>query len=174
LNTQQIVIGRFGAVYGIKGWLKINSFTDHAENIFEYTPWVIQQKGQMQTILITDWKRHNNGLICKLKDIDTREDAQALTGLDIIVAADHLPSLPKGEYYWRDLIGCAVVTTKGYQLGSVTELMETGSNDVLVVKANPNDAFGTKERLIPFIDDQVILNIDVSARMIEVNWDPDF
>lgn len=172
--STQVVVGRIGAVYGIKGWLKVNSFTDQAENIFEYTPWLIQQKGQWQPIELTDWKRHNNGLICKLKGIDTREDAQALTGVDIAVAAEQLPSLPQGEYYWRDLIGCAVKTSKGYHLGVVTELMETGSNDVLVVQANPNDAFGAKERLIPFIEDQVIIHIDVTGRMIEVNWDPEF
>ena len=79
-----------------------------------------------------------------------------------------------GEYYWRDLIGCAVVTTQGYQLGTVSELMETGSNDVLVVQANLNDAFGMKERLIPFIDEQVIKHIDITARLVEVDWDPGF
>ena len=169
-----VVVGRLGAVYGIKGWLKVNSFTDNPESIFDYMPWLIQQKGVWREIQLTGWKRHNNGLICKIEGIDTREDAQVLTGIDIAVLSDQLPTLPQGEYYWRDLIGCAVVTTKGYQLGSVSELMETGSNDVLVVQANLKDAFGMKERLIPFIDDQVIKHIDITARLIEVDWDPGF
>ncbi|WP_024872182.1 ribosome maturation factor RimM [Tolumonas lignilytica] len=169
-----IVVGRLGAVYGIKGWLKVNSFTDNPESIFEYTPWMLKHKGEWREIQLTGWKRHNNGLICKLNGVDTREDAQALTGVDIAVSSDQLPALPKGEYYWRDLIGCAVVTTKGYQLGTVSELMETGSNDVLVVEANLNDAFSMKERLIPFIDEQVIKHIDITARLIEVDWDPGF
>ena len=169
-----IVVGRLGAVYGIKGWLKVNSFTEDPESIFSYTPWYIQQKGQWREIQLSSWKRHNNGLICKLDGVDSREDAQALTGFDIAVQSEILPELPQGEFYWRDLIGCSVVTTKGYQLGAVTELMETGSNDVLVVKANAKDAFGMKERLIPFIDEQVIIKIDLPARLIEVDWDPGF
>jgi len=169
-----IVVGRLGAVYGIKGWLKVNSFTEDPESIFGYTPWFIQQKGLWREVRLNSWKRHNNGLICKLDGVDSREDAQALTGFDIAVQSEILPELPQGEFYWRDLIGCTVVTTKGYQLGTVTELMETGSNDVLVVKANANDAFGMKERLIPFIDEQVITNINLPARLIEVDWDPGF
>jgi len=169
-----IVVGRLGAVYGIKGWLKVNSFTEEPESIFSYTPWFIQQKGAWREVQLSSWKRHNNGLICKLEGVDTREDAQALTGIDIAANSEKLPELPQGEFYWRDLIGCTVVTTKGYQLGEVTELMETGSNDVLVVNANTNDAFGMKERLIPFIDEQVIIRVDISARLIEVDWDPGF
>lgn len=169
-----IVVGRLGAVYGIKGWLKVNSFTEEPESIFSYAPLFIQQKGEWREVKSFNWKRHNNGLICKLDGVETREDAQALTGVDIAVHSENLPNLPQGEFYWRDLIGCTVVTTKGYQLGAVTELMETGSNDVLVVKANAKDAFGMKERLIPFIDEQVITKVDIAARLIEVDWDPGF
>ena len=171
---KSVIVGRLGAVYGIKGWLKVNSFTDNPESIFDYTPWFILNRGEWREVQLTSWKRHNNGLICKLDGVDTREDAQALTGVDIAVLSDLLPALPQGEYYWRDLIGCTVVTTKGYQLGTVSELMETGSNDVLVVQANLNDAFSMKERLIPFIDEQVIKHIDITARLIEVDWDPGF
>ncbi|MGL4205429.1 MAG: ribosome maturation factor RimM [Aeromonadaceae bacterium] len=169
-----VVIGRLGAVYGIKGWLKVHSFTDDAERIFEYTPWLIQQGGTWREIQISGWKRHNNGLVCKLDGVDLREDAQALAGVDIGVMPQHLPELPEGEYYWSDLIGCQVTNLKGYQMGEVTELMETGSNDVLVVKAKLNDAYGMKERLIPYLEGQVIKKIDLASRSIEVDWDPDF
>ena len=83
-----VVVGRLGAVYGIKGWLKVNSFTDNPESIFEYTPWYINDKGVWRQIQLTGWKRHNNGLICKIDDVDSREDAQALTGVDIAVLSD--------------------------------------------------------------------------------------
>lgn len=169
-----IVVGTLGTVYGIKGWLKVNSFTDVAEAIFDYSPWLVHQHGEWREIRVSGWKRHNKGLICKLDGIDLREEALALTNLEIGVNADNLPDLPEGEYYWRDLIGCSVVTTKGYNLGEVTELMETGSNDVLVVKANVNDAFGQKERLLPFLEGQVVLKVDLSAKTIEVDWDPGF
>ncbi|EOD56775.1 ribosome maturation factor RimM [Aeromonas molluscorum] len=169
-----IVLGTLGTVYGIKGWLKVNSFTDVAEAIFDYKPWLIHQNGEWRELKVSAWKRHNKGLICKLDGIDVREDALALTNVEIGVPADQLPDLPDGEFYWRDLIGCSVMTTKGYDLGKVTELMETGSNDVLVVEANVKDAFGAKERLIPFLEEQVIKNIDLTARTIEVDWDPGF
>ena len=169
-----VVIGRLGAVYGIKGWLKVHSFTDDAERIFEYAPWLIQQGGTWREIQISGWKRHNNGLVCKLDGVDLREDAQALAGVDIGVMPQHLPDLPEGEYYWSDLIGCQVANLNGYQMGEVTELMETGSNDVLVVKAKLNDAYGMKEQLIPYLEGQVIKKVDLASRSIEVDWDPDF
>ena len=169
-----VVVGRLGAVYGIKGWLKVQSFTDDAESLFEYTPWLIAQQGTWREVRVTGWRRHNNGLVCKLENIDQREDAQALTGADIAINPQALPDLPEGEYYWSDLVGCQVANLTGYQMGEVTELMETGSNDVLVVKAKLNDAYGMKERLIPFLEGQVIKKIDLDNRTIEVDWDPDF
>lgn len=172
--SKPVVIGRLGAVYGIKGWLKVNSFTDDAESIFEYSPWLIQHNGAWRELQVTGWRRHNNGLVCKLDGIDQREDAQALTGFDLFIREDSLPDLPEGEYYWSDLIGCSVVNLTGYQMGAVTELMETGSNDVLVVKAKLNDAYGMKERLIPFLEGQVVKKIDLANKTIEVDWDPDF
>ncbi|WP_372880898.1 ribosome maturation factor RimM [Psychromonas sp.] len=172
-KAQPIVIGKFGAVYGIKGWLKIHSYTDDPESIFEYKPLLMKSKGQFQQVDITDWKRHGNGFVAKIVGFDVREDAQALVGLELFVDPGQLPEL-EDNFYWRDLVGCQVKTDKGYDLGVVTDMMETGSNDVLVVKANSNDAFGQKERLIPFIDKQVISNVDITGKLIQVNWEPDF
>ena len=97
-----------------------------------------------------------------------REEAQAYTNAEIGVYADELPDLPEDEFYWKDLYGMNVVTTKGYDLGVVTDIYETGSNDVLVVKANLKDAFGKKERLVPFLDEQVIKNVDLTAQRIKL------
>ena len=168
-----IEMGKFGAVYGIKGWIKVHSYTDDAQSIFEYKPLLMESKGQFQEVKIADWKRHGNGFVAKVAGFDVREEAQALVGTTLFVDASHLPVL-EDDFYWRDLVGCQVKTDKGYDLGVVTEIMETGSNDVLVVKANSNDAFGQKERLIPFIDKQVISNIDLTGKLITVNWEPDF
>lgn len=172
-KAEPIEMGKFGAVYGIKGWLKVHSYTDNPESIFEYKPLLMESKGQFQEVEITAWKRHNNGFIAKVAGFDVREDAQALVGVTLFVDSSHLPVL-EDNFYWRDLVGCQVKTDQGYDLGVVTEMMETGSNDVLVVKANSNDAFGQKERLIPFIDEQVISHIDITGKLITVNWQPDF
>jgi len=169
-----LILGKMGAAYGIRGWLKVFSSTEDAESIFDYQPWFIQRAGQWQLIDLEGWKRHNQDMIIKVKGIDDRDTAGLLTNCDIVVSAEQLPALDNGDYYWKDLIGCQVVTTQGYTLGKVAELMETGSNDVLVVKANLKDAFGAKERLIPFLDGQVIKNVDLTTGTIEVDWDPGF
>ncbi|MCE1699839.1 ribosome maturation factor RimM, partial [Enterobacter hormaechei] len=90
------------------------------------------------------------------------------------VDSNKLPELENGDYYWKDLIGCQVINTVGYNLGIVDDMMETGSNDVMVIKANLKDAFGIKERLVPFLDGQVIKKVDLATKTIEVDWDPGF
>lgn len=171
---EDIVVGRLGAVYGIKGWLKVSSFTDYAEDIFSYNPWTIGRDKMWQKVNIVEWRKHNKGLIVKLENVDVREKAQLLTGMDIVISSVQLPELAENEFYWRDLVGLSVVNTAGYNMGIVKSLMETGSNDVIVVKANSNDAFGATERLIPMIDNQVIKKVDMAEKCITVDWDADF
>ncbi len=171
---QQVTLGKVGAVYGIKGWLKIHSFTDDSEAILDYFPWSLKLGDKISAVEVTDWRRHNNGLIVKIAGFDDREQAQRLVGSEILVSRESLPELPEGEFYWRDLMGMNVVTTNGYDLGVVSDMMETGANDVLVVKANRNDAFGKKERLIPYLDEQVIKSVCLNTKKINVDWDPGF
>lgn len=170
----KITLGKLGAVYGIKGWLKIHSFTDDPEAILDYMPWSLKLGDKIQTVEVTDWRKHNNGLIAKIANYDDRDQAQTLVGSEILANPEALPDLPEGEFYWRDLIGMTVVTTQGYDLGTVSDMMETGANDVLVVKANRNDGFGKKERLIPYLFEQVVISVSVENKQISVDWDPGF
>ncbi|WP_141670397.1 ribosome maturation factor RimM [Gilliamella sp. Choc3-5] len=175
MNTENlIVVGKLGSSYGIRGWLRIFSFTEFPDSIFDYTPWYIQRAGQWQEVIVESFKPHNHDMIVKLKGIDDRDQAIALTNIEVFVDAEKLPALSNGDFYWKDLIGCRVKTVNNYDLGQVTDLMETGSNDVLVVKANLKDAFGATERLIPFVDNQFIKQVDLTAKMIVVDWDPAF
>ena len=171
---KEVILGKVGAVYGIKGWLKIHSFTDDHEAILDYFPWSLKLGNKIQSVDITDWRKHNNGLVVKVAGIDDRDIAQKLVGSEIFVSEDALSDLPEGEFYWRDLIGMTVVTDKGYDLGQVSDIMETGANDVLVVKANLKDGFGKKERLIPYLMDQVVLSVSAEDKQICVDWDPGF
>lgn len=174
-NTQEpIVVGRLGSAYGIRGWLKVNAFTDSLEGIFEYSPWLVSVQGQWQEMKVAEWRRHGNGIICRLDTVVDRNRAEQFVNCDIAVLPSQLDSLPEDEFYWRDLIGCAVVNTKGYDLGKVTGLLETGSNDVLEVEANGNDAFGKRERLIPFVTEQFIIEVNLPEKKIVVDWDPSF
>lgn len=168
---ETVVIGKVGAPYGVKGWVKINSYTQVPENIFAYRPWCI---GTLANVLLDQWRAQGNGLIAKLVGVDSREDADRLKNLDISIAASLLPELEEGEYYWRELTGLQVVTTQGYDLGTVKDIFNTGANDVLSIRARANDAFGQKERLLPFIVDSVIQKVDKQAGVITVDWDPAF
>ena len=131
-------------------------------------------KGQWQPTELENWRHHNHELIVKLKGVDDREAAQILANVEIGVDLSVFPTLEEGDYYWHDLIGCAVVNLEGYAMGTVTEMMETGSNDVLVVKANVKDAFGKQERLIPFLYEQVVKRVDPATKTITVDWDAGF
>ena len=173
-EEKKIILGKVGAVYGIKGWLKIHSFTDETEAILDYFPWSLKLGNNTQTVEITDWRKHNKVLIVKVAGIDDRDEAQALVGSEILTNEAALPELSQDDFYWRDLIGMSVVTNKGYDLGVVTDMMETGANDVLVVKANLKDGFSKKERLIPYLFEQVIESVSIENKQICVDWDPGF
>ena len=174
MDKQKIgVVGKLGSTYGIRGWLRVYSSTEEAESIFDYQPWFLKIKNQWQPTEIESWKHHNNDLIIKLKGVDDRETAQTLANIEIGVDLNQLPELEEGDYYWHDLIGCQVINLAGYDMGTVAEIMETGSNDVLVIRANLKDAFGKQERLIPYID-TVVKRVDLTTKTIEVDWDAGF
>ena len=175
MEQQRIeVVGKLGSTYGIRGWLRIYSSTEQAESIFDYQPWFLKIKGKWQPTELENWRHHNHEIIVKLKGVDDREAAQILANVEIGVDLSVFPELEEGDYYWHDLIGCSVVNLEGYTMGTVTEMMETGSNDVLVVKANTKDAFGKQERLIPFLYEQVVKRVDLTTKTIEVDWDAGF
>lgn len=166
-QSQLIVIGRISGVFGVHGWVRIFSYTNPKENILLYTPWQICVDNAWKSIDIVEGRSHGKGIVAHLLGYDDRDSVMSLIDTDIAVHRDRLPAAAKGEYYWADLIGMSVVTVDGIGLGRVDHLMETGANDVLVVK---ND----KERLIPFVPDKVVIDVDTENRTIKVNWDPDF
>lgn len=175
MTQQRIeVVGKLGSTYSIRGWLRVYSSTEQAESIFDYQPWFLKIKEQWQPVELESWRYHNRDLIVKLKHVDDREAAQALANIEIGVDLSVFPELEEGDYYWHDLIGCNVVNLQGYLMGSVTEMMKTGSNDVLVVRANTKDAFGKQERLIPFLYEKVVKRVDLTTKTIEVDWDAGF
>lgn len=173
-NSELVVVGTLGAAYGTRGWLKVFSYTQEAENIFNYQPWFIKKTDEWQWIELESWKRRHQKLIIKVRNIENRDSATLLTNCEIVIDASQFSDLDSGQYYWKDLLGCQVVTVSGCKLGKVINLMETKSNDVLVVKTYLKNAFGTREQLIPFLEGQVIKNVDLKTHIIEVNWDPNF
>ncbi|WP_225639390.1 ribosome maturation factor RimM [Candidatus Profftia sp. (ex Adelges kitamiensis)] len=172
--TNPIIIGVIGAPFGILGWVRLFSFTEKIENIFKYQPWFIQISMKLQYVEIENWKNSKYSLIIKFKGFNDRNKAQILNNCNVIVESLRFPKLEDGNYYWKDLINCQIVTTKGYKLGNIIGIIETGSNDVMVIKKNLKDKVGIKKHLIPFITGQVIKKIDLITHIIEVDWDPNF
>ena len=169
--SDTIIVGKIGAPYGVKGWAKINSYTDVPDGIFDYHPWILGDGKEYQ---IDEWRPHGKNLVAKLVGIDSRDDAERIKNLDIAITPAQLPELEDGEFYWRDLQGMKVINLQGYDLGVVKEIFNTGANDVMSVKANIKDAFGQKERLLPFVLDNVVQSVDKNGRVITVDWDPGF
>ena len=172
--SDTLVIGIIGAPYGVKGWVKITSHTHDLDGVFAYTPWLLGQVEEGKEYVVDQWRTHNKGLVAKLIGVDDRDDAEGIKNLEISIKAAMLPELDDSDVYWRELVGMQVVTEKGYNLGVIKELFETGANDVLLVKANLNDAFGQKERMVPYLLDQVIKQVDRQANTVTVDWDPAF
>ena len=173
-KSDLVVLGTLGAVYGIKGWLRVNAYTNEVSGIFDYAPWFIGREGKWQQTEVIQWRWHNKGLVAKLANVDDRDAAALLTGMEIAVLASELPALEENEFYWRDVEGLSVVNTEGYDMGKVDHMLSTVANDVLVVTANSNDAFGKRERLIPFIQSQYIVAVNKELGTITVDWPADF
>jgi 16S rRNA processing protein RimM len=171
-----LVLGRIGKVHGIEGWLKLSSFTSPAENILNY-PLLKAEIAQSWTELEIDQSRPQaNSLLVHFKGYDTPEVARTLTGLELSVDREELPDLETGEFYWYQLQGMKVVNQQGDLFGQVIQMLETGANDVLVVKPDEADeaCVDDRERLIPFLTDSVIEKVDLETGVITVNWETDY
>lgn len=162
-----IIVGKFGRPHGIKGYVTVHSFTEPRENILQYTNWQMLNQKKWQPLQLLDIEVTNKSILVMVKGYETRELSAHLTNIEIAVSSSQLPTLPKGQYYWHQLVGMQVHNTEGHHFGEVKEVMATGSNDVLIVQ-------GTKRVLIPYLLDEFILEIDETAGTITVNWDADF
>ncbi|EAR10354.1 ribosome maturation factor RimM [Reinekea blandensis] len=168
-----VVLGNISSVYGIKGWVKVYSYTEPMDRILEYGSWTLRKGQDLILVEVDKGRSHGKGMVAHLKGVDDREVAKQYSGYEICVPQDRLPELPEGDYYWYELEGLAVVTTKDVRLGVVDYLMSAGSsNDVLVVKGDQHCA-DRRERLIPYVD-QFVLDVSLEAGRILVDWDPEF
>lgn len=167
VSKDLILLGRISGLYGVRGWVKVYSYTEPRENILGFSPWHVRLGGEWQFREVAEGRVHGKGIVARLSDVEDRDAAAALVGADIAISRDRLPAPAPGEYYWTDLIGLRVFTLAGAELGVVDHLLETGANDVLVVQ-------GERERLIPFIREQVVVEIDLERGVMRVDWDPDF
>ncbi len=162
-----IVMGRIGQAYGIKGWVKIQSFSDPTENIANYQPWYLAHPNGYQAINILQFKAHGKGYVAQIEGCDDRTQAQQYTNLDIVVDKQQLPKLADDDYYLFELEGMDVLNLDDVKLGTVSQILPTGANDVLVIE-------GEKQHLVPMVDDLYLKNVDKKQQRITVDWDPEF
>ncbi|BBA34594.1 ribosome maturation factor RimM [Methylocaldum marinum] len=165
--AQLVVVGEIGGAFGVRGWLKVRSYTDPADNILSYSPWLIGDEKKRSLYKVIDGQQHGGSVLAHLEGVNTRDQALQLTGLCIFVDRDRFEPAKPGEFYWADLVGIEVRTTSGMSLGAVTGMMETGANDVMVVR-------GERERLIPFVIGEFVKKVDLSEGYLIVDWDSDF
>lgn len=165
-----VVLGRIAGIFGLRGELKVESYTEPREGICDYSPWLLRQgdaaADQVVERVVEEGRPHGKGVVVRLEGVTDIDLARALIGSEVLVPRSALPPTAAGEHYWDDLEGMKVVTVDGVELGEVDHLFETGANDVMVVR-------GERERLLPYIPD-VIVEVDAERRTIRVDWDPEF
>jgi len=164
-NDKNVFVGKISSPHGIKGWVKVISYTDPLENILSYKEWFLPFEEGNKSFSIEDSRIQGKKIIAKLDGIEDRDSAEDLKNKEILVSRLEFPKLEKNTFYWNDLVDLSVMDQKGKQLGKVDSLFETGSNDVLVI-VNEN-----KERvLVPFIMDEVIKKVDLVKEFISIEW----
>lgn len=162
-----IVVGKVAGAYGIKGWIKVVSYTRPPDNLINYEPWYLVQNDQYIHYQVVDIKRHGKSYIASLAGITDRDSAMMLSGCDIAIARSQLPVVEPGEYYYADLINMDVVNQTGKHLGKLVEIVETGANDVMVV-------VGDDRHLIPLVMGSQVTDIDTGQGIIRVDWEADY
>ncbi|MBI3171480.1 MAG: ribosome maturation factor RimM [Hydrocarboniphaga effusa] len=159
----RVALGHVTGVFGVQGWIKLSSYTRPEDGLLEYPRWVIRDKSWQ----VAEGRTHGASLVARLEGLQDRDAAMKLRGAEIEVERAELPPAKPGEIYWADLIGCEVVSGSGVLLGTVRSLYGNGAQDVLVVQ-------GERQRLIPFVSGPIVQTVDLAARKIVVDWQPEY
>ena len=165
-DRKRLLLGQINGVFGVNGWVKVFDYSRYRGGILDYPRWLLNQEGGWKEVALLKGQRHGKGVIAHLENCTGRDDAMTLVGTDIAVWSTWLSPASEGEFYWHQLRGLTVINLEGEVLGKVDHLMETGANDVLVVKSDRN-------RLIPYIPNTVH-KVDLENSRILVDWDTQF
>lgn len=172
MSEHRVTLGRVAGAYGVKGWIKITSFTRPEDNILSYRCWWIA-KGEGYETRVLQSRPQGAALVAQISGTDgqvlsDRDQAERLIGAEIQVSRNELPATQDGQHYWADLVGLQVCSERGEELGAVAGLISNGAQDVLMVRDDE------QERLIPFVHGAIIKSVDMVARRIVVDWSPEF
>lgn len=169
----EIRLGSITGGHGIKGGIKVFSYTDPVEAIFDYSPWILRKGQTEKRVVIENGQVQGKRLIVRIEGVDSRDLADELAGFEIHVDRQVLPDLEEGTYYWFQLVGFKVSNQQGDLLGVVADFLETGANDVIVVQST-EESVDSKERLIPYVEGDIVLKVDHDNGEIVVDWNTDY
>jgi len=164
-DDKKIYLGKITGVHGIKGWLKIQSYSSPPENILNYPSWIINNKGEEDFYSIEQGRKQNNKIVVKLEKIDDRNTAESLINSKIQILRSDLPKLSNDNYYWSDLVGLSVLNSEETVIGKIESLIETGANDVMVIITLKDERI-----LIPFVMHEIIKEVNVELNYIKIDW----
>ena len=167
-DDKKIYLGKITGVHGIKGWLKIQSFSSPPENILNYPSWIITNKGEEDFYSIEQGRKQNNKIVVKLEKIDDRNTAESLINSKIQILRSDLPKLSNENYYWSDLVGLSVLNSEETVIGKIESLIETGANDVMVIITLKDERI-----LIPFVMHEIIKEVSIELNYVKVDWSID-
>ena len=169
LPTDIVVVGKIKNAHGLKGLLKVTSFTDPPDNLAKFSDCFISKNNgsDWSASVILSASENGKSFLIEIENVTNREQALAIKSALVGVERRLLGGIDSGEYYWTDLIGCVVENRKGFQFGKIDRLIETGSNDVMEIVGNLGKS------LIPF-SDEYLLSVDLDLGLIVVDWEPDW
>lgn len=167
-----VVFGKIGAVHGVRGEVKVHAFTESVESLLDYPVWILRRDNDIKQITLTSCRPQGKALVAKIEGLDDREVARTFTGYEICVPRSELPVLEDDEFYWNQLEGLKVINQDQQLFGIVDHLLETGANDVFVVKPCAG-SIDDQERLLPYTQ-QCVQSVDLTAGEMHVEWDADF
>ncbi len=165
-------MGRISGLYGVRGWVRVFSYTEPREALFDYRDCLLGLEGRWTPGMLAEGRSQGKSLVAKFEGIDDREAAAAVVGAEIAVPRESLPEPDEGHYYWADLEGMQVRHTDGRILGKVSYMIATGAHDVMAVEP-PDGRDGGREILIPFVPGTSVLAVDTEAGVIDVDWEWD-
>lgn len=172
-DVNEIRLGSINGTHGLKGWVKVFSYTDPLEAILDYSPWILRKGGAEKELTVKGGQVNGKRLIVQLEGVDTRDLAENLIGYEVHVSVDAMPDLEAGEFYWFQLEGLAVRNIDGEVLGKIDHMLETGANDVMVVEPT-DDSIDKEQRLIPYLKGDVVKRVDQETGVVTVDWDSDY
>jgi len=169
-SEEFVPVGKISGAFGVKGWVKVFSFTEPRKNILSYSPLYISRKGEWIEVKKSGGRTQGKGVVMELENVTDRDQVLPLIGAELAIKNTQLKPTTKDEFYWSELVGLTVINLQAQTLGKVDHLLETGANDVLVLKVDGED----EKRLIPFVMDEIVKLVDVDNKLIQVDWGVDY